>query len=977
MMTRSRRLLAIAFTLQTSLSLSPISPAQTAPGPKPAPSKSPLSAAEEKAAFRLADPNLEIELVAAEPQVLSPVAMAWDAAGRLYVAEMIGYPATPDLGQIRLLEDRDGDGVYEQSTVFADRLAFPTSVMPFKKGVLVAISPDIVYMEDTDGDGKADVRRVEWTGFVPGVQQLRANALHWGPDNWIYGANGRSDYAARRPGAPESAAIPGRARDFRIHPLTGEFGTITGLSQFGLCHDDWGNRFLSWNTIPIRQALLEDRHLSDMTGPAPYAVLDLADPADPGRVFPMSPPPKQFNTEQSLYYNAMCGLTIYRGDALGPTYAGNAFVCESLTNLVTRRILKLDGPSFRTERAAGERDREFLASSDSWSHPVFLTTGPDGALYVADFYREFVEHPQYVADVKARASVDFRNGAEHGRIWRIRAKGAKLNPADRGPRLDRADGEELARAISHPVGWWRDTARRLLVERQDKSAVPRLKELVENAPLPQSRLQALQTLHGLGAADSDAIINALKDEDPRVRRAALNFAEDRLAASKPIRRVVLSMSDDRDPAVRFQLALVLKTLDTPAATDELAYMLKSGEDEWINRGVLVGSSRSPARLASALLGKPEWSKAEVRSRALFLERLGQAVGAKADLKVLAECLRGIMSTAGEDIGPLAFLSGFVRSTGGSDAIRKASAEPPVASILQGARKQAADPKAIAETRILAIQLLAGAKAPGVEKVLLALLGGSEPAAVQGAAATALARGNDPASCRAVYDRWQDYPSAVRRDILSASTESPASASALLDAVEGEKVPPVEVPQSVRDALTRLPRKEIADRAARLLAATAQANRQGVIDQYQSVLTLPGDAKRGAALFKEHCTVCHAMQGVGQRIGPDLAAVGSRRNDILLVDILDPSRQVSGDFLGYILATKEGKVISGIITAETAGNVTIRREGGAEETIPRDQIEQLQPTGKSLMPEGFEQKLKPQQFADILDFLRRPDPALLK
>jgi putative heme-binding domain-containing protein len=236
---------------------------------------------------------------------------------------------------------------------------------------------------------------------------------------------------------------------------------------------------------------------------------------------------------------------------------------------------------------------------------------------------------------------------------------------------------------------------------------------------------------------------------------------------------------------------------------------------------------------------------------------------------------------------------------------------------------------------------------------------------------------DPAACREVYERWPSYTSAARREVLAVSTFSPAAAAALLDALEAQQVAPVEVPQSVRDSLARLPGEGLAGRARKILAASATADRQNVIDRYQTALTLAGDQRRGAALFKEHCATCHAIQGVGQKVGPDLAAVGSRRNDILLVDILDPSRQVSADFLGYVLATRGGKVLTGMVTAETAGGVTLRREGGVEESIARTEIEELRPSGKSLMPEGFEQKMRPEQIADILEFLRRPDPALLR
>ena len=223
---------------------------------EPARPQSPLQPALEQHTFLFADPVLTIELVAAEPEIDSPVAIAWDAAGVMYVAEMPGYPQTRGTGRIRRLTDADGDGRFEAATTFAADLDFPTSILPYGNGIFITAAPDILYLKDTNDDGRADERTVVFTGFHPGNQQLLVNGLYWGLDNWVYGANGRSDGAIRRPDQPTDTAISIRTRDFRFHPETFEFQPLPGQSQFGAAHDDWGNRFLSWNTIPIRHALL-------------------------------------------------------------------------------------------------------------------------------------------------------------------------------------------------------------------------------------------------------------------------------------------------------------------------------------------------------------------------------------------------------------------------------------------------------------------------------------------------------------------------------------------------------------------------------------------------------------------------------------------------------------------------------------------------------------------------------------------------
>ena len=325
-----------------------------------APKAGPRSPRDEQAAFVLADPALTIELVAAEPEVTSPVAIAWDEDGRLYVAEMIDYPVATAAGRIRRLEDRDGDGRYEHATVFADGLPFPNGVLPCFGGVLVTAAPNIWFFRDRDGDGRADEKAIVLTGFGEGNTQLRVNGLSFGLDNMIYAANGRSDGEVRSPndppakavsiGRPRSAVPPGGAARSRTPEAT-SIEAIAGFSQFGLAHDDWGNRFPSWNTIPVRHVVLEQQTLDRN----PYlaetsCVASILDMADGGRIFSISPAQARFNRESVAFFNASCGPMIERGGLLPAAYHGNAFVCEPLSNLVHRRVLEPDGVTFVARR---------------------------------------------------------------------------------------------------------------------------------------------------------------------------------------------------------------------------------------------------------------------------------------------------------------------------------------------------------------------------------------------------------------------------------------------------------------------------------------------------------------------------------------------------------------------------------------------------------------------------------------------------
>ena len=578
--------LVMALALSGGLSLFESS---TVRAGEPAPARSPD---EEQRSFQFADSGLAIECVAAEPLVISPVAIAWDAQGRLFVAEMRDYPNASSGGTIRVLEDRNRDGRYEIATVFADGLRFPNSVLPWNGGVLVTAAPDLVFLKDTDGDGKADERRVLFTGFGAGNQQLRANGLTWGMDGWVYGANGRSDGNVHRPDETNTYSL--RGRDFRFRPGTGQFETLAGRCQFGLAMNDWGERFLSWNTIPIRHEVFPDRHLSGQAFLSDAnVVLDLLPPSDNGRVFPLTPAPLVFNSESSGHFNALAGLTIYRGHALGRSYYGNAFVGESLRNLVHRRVLVPMGVTYSAHR--GELGTEFLRSNDPWFHPVNFATGPDGALWVVDFYRQFVEHPDFVPR-EMRDRVAWRTGGEHGRLWRVTRKG---EPSARPvATVALASTRELLKQLERPDTWLRETAQRLLVERRDPKAIRPLQSLVRRARLPESRVLALSTLSVLDGLDARVVLGALADTDPHVRvqglRATEKFMESAVASPELLKRVLV-LAREPDERVRMQAALTLGSVrDAGEREVALNHLLETETNRWV-RLAAIGSSRSLTR----------------------------------------------------------------------------------------------------------------------------------------------------------------------------------------------------------------------------------------------------------------------------------------------------------------------------------------------------------------------------------------------
>jgi putative membrane-bound dehydrogenase-like protein len=978
-----------------------------AAGPEsPAADTGPRSPRESQAAFQLCDQALVIELAAAEPEVSSPVAIAWDEDGRLYVADMIDYPVAPAAGRIRQLEDRDGDGRYEHATVFADKLPFPTSVLPYSGGLLVTAAPNIWYFRDRDGDGRADLREVVLTGFGEGNTQLRANGLAVGLDNLIYVANGRSDGEVRRPGDPPEKAVSIRRRDVRFAivpsvdagdgiPRAGKVEAIAGFSQFGLAHDDWGNRFPSWNTVPLRHVVVEqpalDRNpfLADTS-----SVASILDMTDGGRVFAISPAQPRFNRESVAYFNASCGPLIERGGMLPERYRGSALVCEPLTNVVHRRVILPAGVTFSARR--GEPNREFLASSDPCFRPVNLATGPDGALYVVDMYRELVEHPQFVPE-PARGSVDFRRWHDRGRIWRVRPQ-ALAGEHQRKPGLSRAGIGELVGLLRHANAWWRGTAQRLLVERLSRdravnnerdTAVRLLGEVLKDKANPLARLHALYTLLGSNALDSAILSEVARDSDPALREHAIRAAaslESRLHRRVLATSELLALAADASIRVRFQAALALgdRCRDEPAALDGLASIAsRDGGDPWVRQAILTGLAESAlAFIAACERGRPWAGRSELLTQAAAIVGVRRR---EPELAALFERIAARLKPPdGEQPGPPISLDSLAMLAGLADGLDRSG--PPLHSLIASApvewkpvlsRLAPAWPAAAALAvsrqplpgRLLAVDVLTGGCPESAETVIPELLASSQPIEMQTAAARASAWAGRPALAARALDHWSKLTMAARRELTAALAGSPLLAETLVSALESRVIAVDELDAPTRDALARPHDQALSRRVSAVLSRFVLPRRDAVIARYQTALKLAGDSQRGRAVFTRHCQTCHQHQGTGRAVGPDLSGVTGRAPDALLVDILDPNREVAPDFVIVSVATRRGQVMSGLLAEETATTVKLRRAEAVEDTILRSEIDELKATGQSLMPEGLEQSINPTDMADLLAFLR--------
>ena len=966
------------------------------PGPQYTGPYSPLEALE---TFKL--PNgFRIELVASEPDVLDPVSLCFDEEGRLYVVEMRDYPRGPPApsGRIRRLEDLDGDGRMDRSVVFADDLAFPTSVLAWNGGVLVSAAPDILYLADRDGDGQADVREVVFTGFSEVNPQHTVNGLRQGVDNWIYGANGSGDVRAGKSSwgdleagqsvsSNESGLWGVGGSDFRIRPESILYEPVSGRSQFSMALDDWGNRFVNTNAKHLRHPVMPLHYLQ--RNPALLSLELLEDISDHGslaRVFPISQIEERFNQfDHAGFTTTLCGGVVYRGGAFPAEYRGNYFVCEPLHNLVHRDVLEPAATSFVATRA--HQGREFLASTDNYFRPVNQAIGPDGARYIADFYRKVIEHPFGIPnDVQKR--LDFRAGDDRGRIYRVLHQDAPSGPV---PRLGQASTQELVEGLESANAWWRLTCQRLILERADRSAVTQLPQLFRNSPSPLARLHALWSLEALSVLQISLLREALEDPSTGVRTHALRLAESRLDRSDALVEAVLERSTDSSIRVRFQTALTLgmfagkSRFDVKVMEALASLAARDGGDRWFRVAIAAAAAQKEAALVDRLTADHTGFLEAGGADAIQLVRLiANAVASRAKeeqivpfLKVLTKVAPG--TPQAWRIAALAPLSRRLPRASLSKWIDKTGGRKLLDSWSTRLVREAESSPGKAESRADAIAVLEINPSPGIARRLSRLLGPQSPHQVERAVVRLMLASSKRTSSLDLLDGWSSFSAPVRDEILSQVMIEPKRASRLLDAVETGRIGVTELGTTRRRQLLDFPAEKVRNRARTLLANSPDVEREETITQLvQQLGALEGNVDRGRDVFMAECATCHnrrtnsegiLYKGKGGNVAPDLGAIRSRSRQQLLLDVLDPNREVDPRYLGYEVITTKGQVVNGVIQSETSRHLTLRNIDGST-VIPRGQIAKLCSTGVSFMPDGFELSLSGQQLSDLVEFLRK-------
>ncbi|HWL10871.1 MAG TPA: PVC-type heme-binding CxxCH protein [Planctomicrobium sp.] len=955
----------------------------------------PLEPADTLKMFELEE-GLVIELVASEPQVIDPVAISFDHLGRMYVAEYRDYPLGPGegkepLSQIKLLEDLDGDGVYEKATLFA-KVPWAQGVLAYGKGVIVTASPQVLYLEDTDGDGQADKKEVLLDGFTFGNPQLRVGHPRLGLDQRIYLTNGLTGGKVTV-GATESATgeplVMGR-NDLVYDPRQKTIDLVPGQAQFGNTFDDFGNRFFCTNRNPIIYAPLSHQTLTrNPLAPAIVAQQDVAPSGGASRVYSLIEA-KTTAVSHAGTHTAACGTHVYRGGKLGYADNGdlNVFACEPTGSLVTRTILTPKGTSFTSRRPYERRD--FLASRDPWFRPVSLADGPDGNLYLVDMYREVIEHPQYMPEGLAE-TLRLREGDDRGRIYRIRRTGeaAKQWTPSTGV-------ASLLEGLKDGNGWQRDLSQRLLLEEANaenaESIATGSEAIVTQSNDPRAITKGLWTIVGLqqkGLLTSreewlnGLIVKLLKHSNPLVVEQALHAA--RFAGLHIDEFAAFQTPKDS----RLALAWIdgLASVSSPNVKAEVGELVSNFlGDYWIRQIALTLPPENAAPLLCKLLQSDAVLNKGGDSERELISFLSTIVGKRADQEELVVVLQTVLAGEQNDLPwwRSSTLFGLEQGLAGGKGLngKKSLAklvelkQAPLSELAQSAVQALEtglatliDSKANPLNRRAAVPSLGRVGLEQATPVLQKLLLSNADSAIQRAAYPLVNNRNPEETLKQFLEIWSDLGPASRALVIEMSLARPKTSMQLMQAMSEGIVSPSMLTIEQRDPLIMSRDPNINGPAKKLFGEGTSKDRAAVIEKYRGALAIAGNVDRGREVFRRACAQCHKIGNEGTLVGPDLSDIRAKGNDVLLTDILDPSRAIEPRWTSYVAATADGRVITGLLVRENDTGIVLRMAKGVEETLLRDDIDALRANEQSLMPAGIEADVTVEQMADLLAFLK--------
>jgi putative membrane-bound dehydrogenase-like protein len=991
---------------------------------------------EESRQHAITPEGFQVTLFASEPLLQGkPLAQAFDADGTLYVAESMDYPNdlveppkedpnAPVDGHdhiVRLL-DTDGDGTADTRQLFAEKLSVPTSILACDGGLIVAQAPHMLFLKDTDGDGKADVRKVLFSGWGTGDTHAGPSNLTWGLDGWVYGIVGYSGFN----GEVGGERLRFGAGFWRLWPDGSklEFLRSTNNNSWGFGFSEEGLVFGSTaNGNPSEHMPLPNRvyervrgwSATTLTGIAGSPEMELAPKAAaPGESVAIR------QVDHHGRFTAAAGHRLYTARAYPKAYWNRtAFVCEPTGHIVATFELMPTAAAF-TSRMAWD----LVASDDEWTAPIAADVGPDGQVWVIDWYNYIVQHnptPAGFETGKRGAYITPLRDKTHGRIWRVVHDAA---PSTARKSLAQATPAELVAALRDDNMFWRERAQRKLVERAagrpdgGRDVVPGLIDLVRDASvdgvgLNPGAIHALWTLKSLGAlegpqTDSLAVAtaqSALLHPSAGVRMNAVKV----LPRDQGSLATLAGSGVAADPAALVRLA-VLESLGewTPSAEAGALVNRLLADPRTLTDPVLADAATSAAAVQAAtvlpVLLSADRTKAKPEPRRLaVIERVAEHVARGADAAVVGKAIAQLRD-AGPEVAAAA-LTGMARGwPKGKTAALGPDAESAIAALVdtlppasqgqlvtlvQHTGSKALDSKIgrISEALFAEMDRAESSDAsraeaaerlvtlrpadPVIVEAILSRVGGRASPELSAGLIAALGKSTAAEAAVALLDRLASLTPQVREAAVRTVLANRDWAAKLVERLEKGTVSLGDIPIVERIKLMDHPDRGIRDRAKKILAAGGglpNADRQKVIDEILPVVKAGGDAVRGKLVFKEQCGKCHMHSGEGGKVGPELTGMAVHPAHELLIHILDPNRSVEGNYRAYTVSTDDGRVVTGLLASESKTAIELVDAEGKRVAIQRDEVDLFQPSPNSLMPVGFEKQIKPEGFADLLAFL---------
>ena len=945
---------------------------------------------------------LDISLVASEPDIIDPVALTFDHNCRLYVVEMRDYPNGVPYekkgGTIKLLSDTNGDGRFNKITLFATNISYPTSATAWKDGILVAAPPDIVYLKDTDGDGVSDERETLISGFKLGVTDSNFNSLRWNLDNWIHGANGGNGGNIYFNGKDE-VKTPLKNLDFRFNPDIRRVETTSQTGGgFGLVFNEWGHSFTTYNIDYLQQRIIPQNYIDHAQNLRPFeATRNISRHGKMARIFPISEPETRVNhPEQAGYFSSAGGMGYLGIDGYPEDLSGSVFICDVVGNLIHRNILTLNGGAYSALRSPTEKKSEFFASSDNHFRPTAVELGPDGALYIADMQRSVIEHPDYIPN-KIKQRVNIREGDKKGRIYRITPK-SKLSSIK--PNISPIKIQNIEEEFKNPNQWRRLTAQRLIYENQDKSLSPRLRKLISDKN-DFARLHALWSLKGLEVIEPEDILVGLSDTNPKIRENVIRIAEASGFFGDPlIQKKLISLADDTDPTVRFQLALTLGKMEASASTQRALQSIyfRDHMDMWTRKAVFCSLKENEVEFTRSMVD---------RIAPLYLEELFEISASRlkneTDLKILisitlnsnwrydekVKLLNALRSGISRSINIESLKSINIRSLAeGIPALKLAEKmELHQLSVITGSvpflddssvgkiinqlpRPDGTNTKQIKQH----VRFIANiSQSKTVIDKLISIIKSAFNDEIQITAINALSKITGRAQPSSLVSLWPYVLPSNRSQVINIFVYNSRFKEAFLTALESKAIALGETNLDLehRRQLIRYSGSSLGNRAKKLFGDEEYSNRISIVDDWLEKLPKNGNARRGEKHFSNLCANCHKSNGKGHALGPELEGLSHRSVEDLASNIIDPNMAINPKYAPYKIVTKSGETYVGILSNQSANSVSISMPLSISINVNRDNIAQLQSMRSSLMPSGLEKSLTPAGLRDLIEYIRLP------